>query len=326
MSKLSVEMASLVAFLLVVSGTIGICGPADANLKKREAMAKHRGFFKEAYEKYQSPDERIYVLLPRLANGTLLSAREWESVLITLVQDSTWGKFPDSGPRSGILQHGQVIDVLVAALRDSTGAGKRYAVRTLTWQVSGKMRGRHSGEIQQALGYGPHLRKVDWLLALFAKCGLTPEQKTEVLSWERVPGMVRALCGDEEAETALISGFEKSEDYREKRRLAQQLAYVGTKRCAGALVDGLRSPVFLDGEAHQISIRPAILRALGMIYEDEKLFTTKAYTLSRSYDHFFDRRYGLGKYVDAVDRWVQGEFGRSAWDGEDVWFRRIKRR
>lgn len=324
MTRFPVAKAIIAVCLFLVPGGVGLGGPVDANVNKREAMAKHRGFFKDAYERYRTPEKRVYTVLEKLASDTPLSTEEWEGVLSTLVNDSEWGLLPGSQPRSGIVQNVQVVDVLVAALQDSGATGKQYVIDVLTWEVSGKMRKRYADEIQKALGYGPHLATDPKMLALLATCGLTPEQKTEILTWDRVPPMVRAVCGDKQAETGLILAFEQSGDWQNKRKLARELAYVGTEPCAKALIDGLRSPVFWDGQVDQISIRPKILRALGMIYEDEKLFTTDAFVVDTSYDFAFDKSYGMKRYSDAVDRWVQERFGHSAWGDGDVWFKRFK--
>lgn len=324
MGKIPASQVIVIVCLFLAFVGLGVGGPANPDASKRDVMAKHLVFFRDAYKQYQSPDKNVHVLLEKLATDAPFSAKDWESLLATLVEDSVWGLLPGNTLPSGFVQQEQVVDVLVAALHDANAGERRYVAAVLTWQVNGKMREKYAGDIQMAMGYGPHLCQNPDMLALFAKCGLTPGQKTEIRTWERIPEMVRALCGDEAAEAALISAFEKSADWQEKRMLARQLAYVGTGKCVEALIAGLCSPVFRDGIADQYSIRTKVLRALGLIYEDEALFTTEAFALDTHYDDVFDRKYGLKRYTEAVDRWVQEKFGRSAWGDGEIWFRRLK--
>ena len=240
------------------------------------------------------------------------------------MQDSVCGLLRDRGPGTGFIQDDEVVDIMVAVLQDADRRGFPVIWDWMTWKVSGELLRKHGEEIRKALAHDLE-RPTGDAIALYARCGLTPEQKGEMLLRPNVPPMVRALCGDREAETDLIARFGKSKDFREKRSLARELAYVGTSRCVEALIDGLRSPVISESDFERRSIRGEIVLALGMVYEEERLFTAEAGRLNSWGDEVFEERYGLERYVGEVDRWVRERFGRSAWGETEVWFKRHRK-
>ena len=332
MKSLPIQTRLLVAVLLVASAVPMACAQevADAHAGKRSAIARHAAFFREAYTEAErlpgSPRAwqagQIRELLDGREDAGPRSTEEWVRLLGALVEDSVWGYFPRSGPYSGVVQHDEIVDVLVGALRDGDKGVRRRAAVHLVTDVSGTMRGRHAKEIREALGFGQDLRRTPGALFLFVKCGATAEQKAEILTWANVSSSVRALCGDKDAEADFIARFRESAEFVEKDGLATTLGLLGTPACAEALVDGLRSHVCIetpDGVFLR-SIRISVLQALGRVYDDEKLFTTEAAVLGRVDDEAFDRKYDIKRYAAEVDRWVRERFGRGAWGGGDLWF------
>jgi hypothetical protein len=100
------------------------------------------------------------------------------------------------------------------------------------------------------------------------------------------------------------------------------LGYVGNKRCAAALAKGLQSEVFVHSAVDEVSIRRDVLLALGMIYQDEPLFTRDAAFLREQGDKSFDVYRTMADYQKDVNAWVLEHFGHEAWGKGPIWFSR----
>ena len=318
MNKITIIcVMSVVMVFFIIKGSIA--GPED-NVAKRNAVLKHADKIKDQYKGNDSNGIWMNKFIEKV-DGESLSDEEWSRAISILVVDSQKGKFKQGGSDLGFVQDEQTVDILVTALKDKNRIGREFAVDTLTWRTVNNIRNKYAKEIREELGPRPELREE---MFLFAKCGLTSLQKRELLTWNDVPAPVRALCGDLNAENKLIFEFKESDDYFEKAKLSRQLAYIGTHACVVALIDGLQSSTILETPYETCSIRIEIIESLGIIYNEEKIFTTDAKILKSNSDEVFDQRCGLNDYIKEVDHWVLNKFGHSAWNSDNVWFKRVK--
>lgn len=317
MNKL-LNNAVVVIFLLALFGSLGMDSPVTGD-KKRAAIVRHRAMFESVYRMKAGQNAKRMVDVLKNIDTAVLSAGEWRELLGTLVEDSRRGTLKRDG--TAFVQDEEVVDILVSAIEDSPTGDTASICDTLTWETENVLREKYAERIRKALGPRP---KVSERIYLYAKCGLSFEQKKEVCSWEDAPAAVKALCGDSKAETNLIFRFRQETEYFEKGRLARQVAYVGSHSCSEALIEALRSPIIIDSEYEICSIRSKILQALGLIYSKEKLFTKDAYVLESSSDEVFDMKCNLKKYIAELNDWGRARFGHPAWENDDVWFRRMK--
>lgn len=311
---------------LFVSALLALCvvavsaTPDDTAAAQAAELKRNCAILRDAYGKGQGA-RAIWMqgFLDQVESHSV-AADDWRRGLAMLVEDSKRGRLK-GGIGSGVVTDEAAADVLTSALQSKDSGVLSFAVETLTWETGKRVRERFAKDIKAALGPHPQLSAE---VLLLATCDLSPEERQAVLSWKRVPVAARALCGDVEAEAILISQFEASDDYFGMAKLARQLAYVGTQDCQEALVRALRSSVTQDSVYEVCSIRGKVLLALGVIYEEEQLFTADAYLLTSNSDEVFDQRRGLESYIRAVDAWVRERFGHAAWGDDEVWFRRMK--
>lgn len=246
-------------------------------------------------------------------------ASAWCAALSAIVEDA---KHQPITSRSTIfVEDLPTVEVLVAALTERDNDIRSFAIRTLTWEVKRPDLAKFVTKIHEGLGENPQIS--DDIL-LFARLPMTDVQKRNTLSKTNLPAVVRARLGELEAEQQLIAEFEKERDYYKKSSLARSLGYIGSRRCAQALVKGLRSEVFVDAMYEQRSIRCSVLLSLGLIYEGEALFTVDARSLDSNSEEVFDQQRNLSHYIQDVDSWVKENFGYSAWGANKVWFKRSK--
>lgn len=222
------------------------------------------------------------------------------------------------GAETGYVEDKKLIPILVAALQDEDEVIRELALKTLTWETRNADLLPFGAAIKTALTS----TKTESTLFLLAKLPLTSTESGEILAQSNVAREIRARLGDRSAEGKMIATFAAENDYSRKRNLAQQLGYVGSEAATRALVDALRSPVSINGVYDDRSIRCDVLLALGLIYQDERLFTTDARLLSSNSEESFERYRGLASYIADVDAWVRKNFGHPAWGEQSVWFKR----
>lgn len=285
-------------------------------------MNKHLTYFDRAYRNRTDSGSVWMQEFIKNIQVSSISSEDWRKAIINIVNASMYGKFNQDDDPSGFVKDYQVVEVLVSALESQDKQIRTHATDALLWHVGNRLRLKYSEGIKGALGVHPELKDEK---RLFAKCDLTDEQKMDVLLWEDATDpVIRALCGDNKAEMELILKFDKSESFGEKSRLARELACVGKPKCTEALINGLKSSLVSESEYADTSIRKNILLALGIIFEDEPLFTVDSFLIKQNSDYVFDRIRGLDDYVKDVDSWVRERFGYSAWNSDDVWFWRVK--
>lgn len=221
---------------------------------------------------------------------------------------------------TGFVDDPAVVPILAAALGEPSYSTRDFALRTLIWQTRQADLEQSAAAVRQALGT-PRLDE-EW--RLWAKLPLADAEKRDALARPDLEPEVRARLGSSQAENELILAFGRETDFGEKEHFARLLGYVGTPPCARALVDGLRSPVAIDSQYEERSIRVPILAALGLIHQDEPLFTRDARLLTESGEDVFDRWRGLAAYAQDVDTWVRARYGAPAWGDTEVWFKRSR--
>ncbi len=219
---------------------------------------------------------------------------------------------------TGFVDDPEAVPILIATLREGNGDTRDFALRTLTWQTRQADLERSAAAVRQALGTPD--RHDQW--RLWARLPLTDAEKREAQARPDLGLEVRARLGNSQAEADLILAFETRTDYEGQERYALLLGYAGTPPCARALVEGLRSPLVAKRQHEDRSIRVPILGALGLIHQDEPLFTRDARLLAESAEDVFDRWRGQTAYVQDVDAWVRARYNRPAWGDIEVWFKR----
>jgi len=140
-------------------------------------------------------------------------------------------------------------------------------------------------------------------IRLEAMLPLTPADARAILQRPDVPPEVRARLGDRQAEQQLIDAFRAAEDFRAKSDLATLLGYVGTDASVKALISEFNSPVVGEFKYMRVSIRCAIILALGRIYPDQPLLTSELRRIIENGDD----EYGAGnlrKYLADVAAWA----------------------
>lgn len=262
-------------------------------------------------------------------NGEL-STDDWRSLLIRYAYASAGGEL-SGGERSYFIQDDEVVELCIAALGCGNETLRSVACKTLASKIGNKKRARFASAIKATYGSVP-LEESHSYVSLYCMCNPEDQDKEAILSWLKDDYddfgyvFVRALCGDTTAEKQLITAFKNSTDYTEAVELAEYLSFIGNQKCAEVLIEKLGSDLFESRgggfpEGGVISIRVELLRCLGMIYEDEPLFTTDAIMISSYSGRKFEKERGHDKYVEEVNRWVEKHFGHPAWSGPDVWFR-----
>ncbi|MCB1859903.1 MAG: hypothetical protein KDI63_16645 [Gammaproteobacteria bacterium] len=292
---------------------------ADPTPTMRTLLQEDRHHFLETYADWlnNSGSQNAAWLrhfLTDLENGAPSSSADWLLALRRLVSLSSHDY--QLGSVSGYIEDNRIIPILVASLTDENQAIREYALQVLG---EGTRRSDLLGwkeQIRVAIGS----RDDEQALRLLGQLPLMDERRLEILSATGVPLEVRARLGDHEAEQRLISEFVAETDYSAKRNLAQQLGYAGTEASVQALLDGLDSPVKIEAEYDDRSIRCDVLLALGRIYQDEPLFTRDARLLTSSDEETFDRLRGTASYIADVEEWAQKNFARSIWGKNEVWF------
>ena len=94
----------------------------------------------------------------------------------------------------------------------------------------------------------------------------------------------RADFGDNTCIDSLIYLFTKETDYRQKASYANTLGYIGTEKCAIALLNAMDSKIVLQSSKTILSIRVPIIMALGRIHPENKLLTNEITKIKRFSD------------------------------------------
>lgn len=284
----------------------------------KEAIRVQRTYFLENYSAKADTNSQsavwLNVFLRDLTNVVDRPSGDWVLALRRLV---SLGKQEQLiGRSTGFLEDRQVLEVVIAALKEKDAEARAFAVQTLTWHTREKDLAQSASTIKGALGIPAN--EDEFLLA--GKLALDQQARSEALPAAPPIPQIRARLGDEPAQARLIQHFQAETDYQAKARLARSLGYAGTRACAEALVEALRSDVSTKGHTDQRSIRLDVLLALGQIYQEETLLTRQARLLAENSDSTFDRPGGLPAYIKDIDAWVQRNFGHPAWGDKEVWF------
>jgi hypothetical protein len=307
------------AILVVVCG-LSESHAADSTAQK--LMYENRSAYRSAIDELPGKNNSESVWLKRYLENLDQkkisdSPEDRERALYGLIRVSKHQRGKQE--RTGIIEDASTVAVLVAALRDESPPVRDAALNALTWETRLSDLRRYSSEIKS--GLGSDLKSDD--LLLLARLPLSKEEQQNLSSRYQLDPEVRARLGDKSAELELVTLFKGATDYEAMRKLAHKLSYIGSDRCARALVEGLQSNVAFSSRYEDRSIRIEILLSLGRIFPDVRLFTTYAVALSDSNDAAFDRRYGLANYISDIDAWVRKHFGQPAWGKEPVWFIRF---
>lgn len=272
----------------------------------RACIIKNKEVFKTRYETRYEAELQGKIITPSPAKlsaqiGFLervndgeegISVDEWRQELRRIT--FSFGK---------LLKEEADIELLVAALYSRGSGIMQFAVDRLMWDVGHGTRKKYLGEIKKALDPCPKRAKEKYL---FAKCGLAPEEKKLLLSENSDDLLLRALCGDSSAEAEIISRFKSEIIYYKKERWIESLAFIGTKSCTEALIDGLASPVFMASKGPYPSsyrfIRYPITKVLRVLYEEKEPLFHDLIFLGASQER-----------LNEMDIWVTEEFGHSAW-------------
>lgn len=102
----------------------------------------------------------------------------------------------------------------------------------------------------------------------------------------------RALLGDTACIDSMIHLFLNETDYVEKADYANKLGYIGTRKCAIALLNSLDSKIFRNNHSSILSIRVPIIEALGRIHPENTILTKELKKITR---------FGDAGYAEGVD-------------------------
>lgn len=290
----------------------------------RSAILIHHALFVKTWDNDKTSDgERARAFLNNVADQPM-EHDDWLGMLTIAVNTSMTGGISANEVGTGYINDEEVMDVLVSALACDDFKTRSYAKESLISRVGNSLRLKYSDRIKETLG--PDAICNPSFFMLLAKCDLSEEEKQSILDH---PGLehpvIRALCGDREAEKAMINRFVAEKDYKEKQKLTRQLALVGTPDCAAALTAELDSPVELHFRNWHYSIRYDIITGLGKIHEYEPLFIENKFLLESWQDGISDRRIDLKQYIHDVDQFIQNHYGHPAWaDPDKVWFRAVE--
>lgn len=172
--------------------------------------------------------------------------------------------------------------------------------------------------IADCLSQSPNLNcsKARWILPLLAQYDKVPENMINCINKNDL--FIKSMSGDTIAIDTLIDRFKKAEKYGIKKHYASLLGYIGTKKCASALLSEFHSDIrrqknypsnhYLQMKnkdtlvSYCISIRYNILLALGRIHYDNPLFTTEVAMLANESPYTY-ALLKAGKYpTDSVKR------------------------
>jgi len=84
--------------------------------------------------------------------------------------------------------------------------------------------------------------------------------------------MALARLGDVERSLKFVKAYEATENPEEKARLAADLGYIGDASCVMALARSIRCPMIYERGAARVAVRIEIVRALGEVYPETKVF------------------------------------------------------
>jgi hypothetical protein len=254
------------------------------------------------------------------ANRDTHSDEDWRSALAKAILNAKQGHL--FFRNTGYVVQKCVIDLLIAGLSEPDRGIQERAARTLAYECYQDDIDKRSERILQILKSPPVEGGWGDRWQLYGRLRLDEVARKQLADNQKAPPEVRARVGNEEVERKLIDEFEKATDYFAKQKLARQLGYVGNKRCAAALAKGLQSEVFVHSAVDEVSIRRDVLLALGMIYQDEPLFTRDAAFLREQGDKSFDVYRTMADYQKDVNAWVLEHFGHEAWGKGPIWFSR----
>jgi len=278
----------------------------------RSAMIGNLNEFKVFYERKGTTyyNKEIESFFNKIAAKELISEEEWLS---------SFGYFTHTS--CSRIQNNAVLELLVAGLYGESAAIKEKALNKLMWEVGHKSRAKYAADIKNALSVRPDRIEGKYLVA---KGDLSPKEKQQMLlSVSSNDKLLRALCGDTEAEKEIIRIFRDTTNFEEKQKWVRPLAFIGSSACEKALIEGLNSTMFKlssepaaffdgpDGGSvmyEYVFIRDPILKELGIIFEDEPIFNTGYWTWDN-------------KYAESLNQWVSKKYGHPAWSYSNAFFR-----
>lgn len=151
-----------------------------------------------------------------------------------------------------------------------------------------------SDDIKRYLKLSDFAKFTDTLRIMY-RVKLTDKERGAILARiDKDDICTRALFGDSMCIDSVISIFRNADQYNVKASYAAKLGHIGTDKCAKALLESLVSNLQTDDEKSVISIRTAIIEALGRIHPENSLLTTEIQKIKR----FNDAAYASG--LDSV--------------------------
>lgn len=140
-------------------------------------------------------------------------------------------------------------------------------------------------------------------------CNLSKKERAQYLERKGLSIYYYAALGDSSALDSLITEFDKCNDFRKKKDLANQLARIGNRKCITTLFNALEDTLSLIGRGgkEEKSFRLEILKALKHTFPDEKIFTTIPYQIFRFGQEYYEKYLGkrsIEEYLEKVEKWI----------------------
>ena len=255
------------------------------------------------YELLRGGSERQAIICLNALKERALSDSEWLSLLVSICRVSPYND-------------AAAAELCVAGIESGNGSIRAVAVENLLWGAGPRTRSLFHAQIRKAIGPKP---RTDNERYLAARCGMSWEDLVTSTETGGVDNLLlRALCGDDNAEEEMIEAFSSASTYDDKLKWVRPLALVGSEACAAALIKGLNDPrigftagdFFTPEQLNELwgrTIRTPIVLALGLVYEDEELFNK---------DQLLNNRYG-----ERLNEWAVENFGHLAVTfTTNIWF------
>ncbi len=287
------------AFALALPA-VPVCGVGGVS-PLVEALRTHQAYLHElALGKAGAPDilRVIYEPIP-----DEMAAKERVNVIdaVSWIGSYAWG----SWAVTGFIEDERATGVLGAGLLDEDASVRERACEELARLGKDRYLVAIAAEIQQTARQLPQ----ECGAHLLGRLNLRLDEAQDLLA-RPLPVEVRARLGDAGWEQKLITAFTDATDFTSKAGAAYTLGYVGTRAAGIALVHALHSPMFRGtGEGDRMSIRIAIIEALGHIHQEELLLTERILWIAARGDKVFGGSAAIAAYLDRVYAWAQATYG-----------------
>ncbi|MDR0308281.1 MAG: hypothetical protein LBI42_15815 [Chitinispirillales bacterium] len=246
----------------------------------------------------------------------LLSAFSMEKIDYNYYREYLWVLYeigrgtPKCEIHNGLIREPLIVEILVSALFDNNKDLREFASNLLINSTEWRLLPPFKSDIQKALAkhYIPDPVKLLCLL------NLTDSEKRHWLKSEKTHTLAqRAALGDVKSEDSLITLFKKAKTWGQLSNGAEDLAFVGSKKCRIALVKGLENDLFVEQPGSVITHYGivVVINELRRLHPDEPLLTNEF----RSVEEPIYAKSGILEdlkvkdYLTRLAKWAESTYG-----------------